>query len=79
MSAFDDQVYNLKEALWHERGDRPKWHYPRAQDILEAERRKKLAALQAVLAPEPPMRFIEFAQIVAGGIVFICLVLALAL
>ena len=62
MSTFDDQVYNLKEALWHERGKRP--------DDLERERRERIARFYAPepKKPElPPARAIDiFGSVLAG-------------
>jgi hypothetical protein len=73
MSSFDDQVYNLKEALWHERGKKigSNWPYPRVQDIIEAERRKKIADLQARLAPEPELPPVGPLTILPGAFVIV--------
>jgi hypothetical protein len=59
MSSFDDQVYNLKEALRHERC--PRLRLP--QDTLEFERRKKIAGIQAKwdANSSEPTSFLEIA------------------
>jgi len=51
MSKFDDQVYNLKEAIWHKRGQKTSYLLP--ADAEEAERRRKIQSLKdSMSAPD---------------------------
>lgn len=74
-SSFDDQVYNLKEALWHQR--RPRLRYPK--DMLELERQQKIALAQATLSPAPQISNADVWTIAITGLGLTGLVLAFAL
>lgn len=75
MSRFDDQIYNLKEALWHKR--QPRLRLPK--DTLEFERRQKIARAQTALAPAPQISSADAWTIAVSGLAFTGLVLAFAL